>query len=157
MVKILFLDIDGVLNIVSIDEGRDQYGQIFHKHFVDNLQWIIEQTDAKIVISSDWKSSGLVIIKEMWKNRNLPGDIIDVTTYLGDDFSRGHEIQDWIDNHRDSIESYVIIDDTDCVLEHQLPFFVRTSSNVHHEDSIGLGYGLTKQCAKTIVEILNRK
>lgn len=48
--KIIFLDIDGVLNVIG--QGRDEYGQIFHKHFENNLKRIIDETDAKIVISS---------------------------------------------------------------------------------------------------------
>ena len=51
--KIIFLDIDGVLN-VGID-GADRYGQCFHKPFVENLQWIINKTDCDIVVSSTWK------------------------------------------------------------------------------------------------------
>jgi len=31
--KIIFLDIDGVLNVIS--QGRDKYGMIFHPEFVD--------------------------------------------------------------------------------------------------------------------------
>jgi len=61
--KIIFLDIDGVLNVCSME--RDEYGSLFHKHFEDNLRWIIDQTDAKIVISSTWRFSGLEIMKEM--------------------------------------------------------------------------------------------
>ena len=37
--KVIFLDIDGVLNV--IEQGRDEYGQIFHQHFVDNLKKIV--------------------------------------------------------------------------------------------------------------------
>lgn len=55
--KVIFLDIDGVLNVYC--QGRDEYGCTFHKHFEDNLRWIIEETGAKIVISSTWRRDGL--------------------------------------------------------------------------------------------------
>lgn len=48
--KIIFLDIDGVLNVIP--QGFDDFGGIFHKNFEDNLKHIIEETNAKIVISS---------------------------------------------------------------------------------------------------------
>ena len=69
--KIIFLDIDGVLNVYC--ESRDEYGCCFHSHLVENLRILIEQTGAKIVIISTWRFSGLEIIKEMWEKRNLPG------------------------------------------------------------------------------------
>jgi len=49
--KTIFLDIDGVLNVIP--QGFDQYGSVFHQHFINNLRYLIEQTGAKIVISSN--------------------------------------------------------------------------------------------------------
>ena len=60
MRKVIFLDIDGVLNIIP--QGRDQYGSLFHPQFEDNLQYLIEQTKADIVISSTWRYSGLKVM-----------------------------------------------------------------------------------------------
>lgn len=77
MNKIIFLDIDGVLNVIP--QGHDKYGAIFHKHFEDNLRWIIEETGADIVISSTWRMSGLNIMQEMWRVRNLPGKVVGIT------------------------------------------------------------------------------
>ena len=81
--KIIFLDIDGVLNVIS--QGKDEYGSKFHKHFEDNLKTLIEKTGAKIVITSTWRSSGLNVMKNMWKDRKLPGEVIDIKVleYLG--------------------------------------------------------------------------
>lgn len=91
--KIIFLDIDGVLNVIP--QGRDEYGATFHQHFIDNLKLIIDQTDAKIVVSSSWRKSSLKIMKEMWAYRNLPGEVIDVTPSLY--LQRGGSIQFWND------------------------------------------------------------
>jgi histidinol phosphatase-like enzyme len=57
MNKVIFLDIDGVLRIRSI--GTDRFGPLFHEHFVINLQNIIKNTGADIVIISTWKQKGL--------------------------------------------------------------------------------------------------
>ncbi len=152
--KIIFLDIDGVLNVYC--EGRDEYGCTFHKHFENNLKWIIEETGAKIVITSTWRYSGLNIMQEMWKKRELTGEVIGVTpnhssiyyeepNYKNLPFQerleRGFEIQEWLDKHK--VDSYVILDDDNDMLTSQLDNFIQTSNNSDHEDCIDMGYGLT--------------
>jgi hypothetical protein len=79
MIKIIFLDIDGVLNLCY--PKHDKFGRIFHPHFVDNLKMIIDETDAKIVISSTWRADGIERLRELWKYRNYPGEIIDITPF----------------------------------------------------------------------------
>lgn len=161
--KIIFLDIDGVLNVIG--QGHDQYGQIFHKEFVENLRYIIEQTNAKIVLSSTWRFKGIDVIKQMWIDRNLPGEVIDITIDSFDlieeglfsDFDevkRGNEIQRWIDDNIYNIESYVIIDDDTDMLPNQINRFVQTSCNINHIDCVDIGYGLTKICANKAIRIL---
>jgi len=79
--KVIFLDIDGVLKpeVVRGRVVKDKYGEIFDQSNVDVLASIIEQTGAKIVISSTWKYDGLDKMKQMWNDRHLPGDVIDIT------------------------------------------------------------------------------
>lgn len=162
--KIIFLDIDGVLNVYG--QGHDQYGQIFHRHFEDNLKWIVEETGAKIVISSTWRFAGLQVMKDMWKYRNLPGEVIDITVDCYqlirerkfenyDEVERGHEIQQWLDEHQTEVTHYVILDDDNDMLQSQRHNFVRTSNNINHPDCIDIGYGLTKICAEKAIRILN--
>lgn len=164
-IKVIFLDIDGVLNVYGID--YDQYGQIFHEHFVDNLRTIIDKTGAKIVISSTWRHGGLQRMKDMWSFRNLPGEVIGITIdcydlikegrfEFYDDVTRGHEIQDWIDDNKKKIQSYVILDDDNDFLPEQRGNFVRTSNNINHSDCVDIGYGLTKICSENAIRILNR-
>lgn len=150
--KVIFLDIDGVLNVYC--EGRDEYGCTFHKHFEDNLSWIIKQTKAKIVISSTWRFSGLEILKEMWDKRGLPGEVIDITPDLNN-LKRGDEIQHWLDNNK--VINYVIVDDDNDMLDIQKNNFVQTSGNYDHLDCVDIGYGLTRKCSERIVEILNKQ
>ena len=73
MDNIIFLDIDGVLNVYC--ESRDKYGCTFHQQFVDNLKYIIDSTGADIVITSTWRFDGLNTMQNMWKDRGLPGNV----------------------------------------------------------------------------------
>jgi hypothetical protein len=160
--KVIFLDIDGVLNVIP--QGHDAFGGIFHSDFVDNLKRIIDETDAKIVISSSWRHSGLQKMLDMWEFRNLPGEVIGVTPdlYRFLDFEgertmvRGDEIQAVLNIHPE-ITHYVILDDDTDMLKHQLGNFVQTSNNINHPDCIDIGYGLTKECTNKAIRILNAK
>lgn len=161
--KVIFLDIDGVLNVIS--QGHDNHGALFHPHLVDNLRSVIDSTGAKIVVSSTWRTRGLEKMREMWKDRGLPGDIIGVTPDCSqlldngtceflDLVERGHEIQDWLKEHPEVI-NYVIFDDDNDMLESQRKRFVRTSNNINHPDCVDDGYGLTRACAEDAIRILN--
>lgn len=149
--KVIFLDIDGVLNVYP--QGRDEFGDIFHEHFMKNLQTLIKETGAKIVVSSTWRMNGLSEIKRMWKYRNLSGDVIGVTPIF-EIVPRGKEIHAWLVDHPEVVK-YVIIDDDTDMLEHQMDYFVKTSDNIDHEDCVDVGYGLTKKCTEQAIKILN--
>ncbi len=149
--RVIFLDIDGVLNVYP--QGRDEYGALFHNHFVDNLKSIIDATQAKIVISSTWRYSGLRVMQEMWEMRDLPGEVIDITEVLH--INRGEEIAEWL--RCNQVDSYVILDDDDDMNSEQMINFVKTSGNKDHGDHVdGGGYGLTKKCAEKAILILNK-
>lgn len=154
--KVIFLDIDGVLNLCY--EGRDEYGSLFHPHLVDNLKRLIDETGAKIVISSTWRFSGLVIMREMWDKRGLPGEVIGITPNFmrkyGTTLCRGKEIDSYLEENKD-ITSYVILDDDTDMEDHQMDRFVKTSGNIDHEDCVDIGYGLTSRCVDRAIEILN--
>jgi len=163
--KVIFLDIDGVLNVCT--KQRDEFGSIFHKEFVDNLRHIVEETNAKIVITSTWRFSGLNTMKEMWLKRNLPGEVIDITPFkskkekktLGwsnlpfrERCERGEEIKDWLELNE--VDSYCIIDDDCDFLTEQMCRFIQTSDNWGHPNNIE-GYGLTNDCSSLAIQILN--
>ncbi len=173
--KVIFLDIDGVLNLRR--RTRDKYGSLFHKSWVDNLSRVIKETDAKIIVSSTWRYSGLTVMQSMWRDRNLPGEVIGITPHL--DFSnknsssppRGCEIDhtlseygfqriNWCDKtqleylDRSKIKNYVILDDDSDMLYNQKEHFVRCSRNHNHSDHIE-GYGFTKELADEAIRILN--
>jgi hypothetical protein len=160
--KIIFLDIDGVLNVIP--QGHDAFGGIFHSDFVDNLKRIIDETDAKIIISSSWRHSGLQKMLDMWEFRNLPGELIGLTPdlYRFLDFEgertmvRGDEIQAVLDREPE-ITNYVILDDDTDMLPSQLGNFVCCANNINHPDCIDIGYGLTNECTNKAIRILNAK
>ena len=62
MIKIIFLDIDGVLNtenynLVLKRKGKicqDEYGALFDPNAVKQLKRIIDATNADIVVESSW-------------------------------------------------------------------------------------------------------
>ena len=167
MKKILFLDIDGVLNTkwwyTQMDRNtpKDQYGYAFDPKTVANLKRIVEETGADIVISSSWKCMGLSQMEDMWEERNLPGKIIGITPnsvsdemLLNADIDsielfhiRGEEIKEWLAMHGKRISNYAIIDDMDNMLPEQQSHFVHTNPEV----------GITENDADRIITILKTK
>lgn len=87
MDNIIFLDIDGVLNCEkAFKDGYCKYKEWNNDHHMSFyppskklLNKLIEKTDAKIVISSSWRRSGLDWLKKVWKQENMKGEIIDRT------------------------------------------------------------------------------
>jgi hypothetical protein len=151
--KIIFLDIDGVLNVY--ENGSDEFGKLFYKQYEENLRRIIEETGADIVISSTWRYAGLDKMQLMWEMRDLPGRVIGITPFFREHLTkRGEEIAEWI--RENNISNYCIIDDCADMLPEQEMFFVKTAKNFEHEDSLK-GIGLTKKCAEKAIEILNKK
>ena len=161
MRKVIFLDIDGVLSPRwwDSDKQSDNYGRLFDAKAVANLSKIVEETEAEIVISSSWKNVGLVELQNMWRDRNLPGKIVDITPdYMSDElllkedssnmdylYERGSEIQGWLLLHGDDVSRYVIIDDMDDILPEQQSHFVQTDPEV----------GITNDDVKKAVHLLN--
>jgi hypothetical protein len=165
--KIIFLDIDGVLasldyiRITSLlnEENPDEYGYAFDPRCVKNLEYILKEVPrVKIVISSSWKTMGLDKLRDMWKKRNLPGKIMDITSdcsrlIRGFTFNpcRGMEIEEWLHRHyrkqhRWKDFSYVIIDDDHDILSYQSTRFVHTNGEI----------GLTVKKSEEAIDILNR-
>ena len=163
--KTIFLDIDGVLNVDYAD--RDQFGHIFRDEYVQNLKEIIEKTGAKIVISSTWKDKGIERMLDLWKERNLPGEIIDVTPdcvdvceatniVYYDQVKRGHEIKLWLDRHPE-VTQYVILDDIQDFLDEQQDYFVNCSTGEPVKPwKLGIP-GLKEECKIKAINILNMK
>lgn len=151
--KVIFLDFNGVLNDSRTVFDRDKYGDTFHTVFVDNLKYIIDSTNAKIVITSSYRMSGLTIMKRLWTFREMPGIIIDIIPYIIN-ATKGDEINNWLS--KNIVNKYVILDDIDQFNEYQQIFFIKTNFNKDHKDSLS-GLGLTRVCAEKAIDILNSK
>ena len=122
MKRFIFLDFDGVMDTTHhtnwlYHEGlpeNDRYGAVFDPESVRNLGEIINRTGAEIVVSSSWKDTMTYAqILQMWKERNLPGFVTDVTPTCSN--HRGDEIASWLGIFQEMSGGeeydYVIIDD----------------------------------------------
>lgn len=123
--KIIFLDIDGVLNHEAFYRKRfEEDSKIEYPYSeidpicVANLNNLIKNTDAKVVISSTWRHSGLNHCKNALEFHGFNGEIIDITPDLrGDNYVRGNEILKWVKDNESLVgpyynfTEYVILDD----------------------------------------------
>lgn len=159
--KIIFLDVDGVLN--NIFTGYDDQCLTptgfrgIEDIFVERLKKIIDKTDAIIVLTSDWKEQweprqddcmpdGLYLIEKLAKQ----GLVIKTKT---SDHSRGRAkigrgqgIHDYLDKNK-TVEEWVVLDDNwfyDFDDEIQRHF-------VHTDET----NGLTDYDVECAIEILN--
>ncbi len=139
MRRIIFLDFDGVLNTEYYQgllqfqgkQWQDQYGAFFDPRAVRQLKRVIDTTDADIVVESSWKYLGLEAMQELWRVRNLPGRVIDITPSLTGNASRGEGISAWLSEYAMPDARYVIIDDEYVVLDAQIPFLY---GQIHMKD-----------------------
>lgn len=118
MMKVIFLDIDGVLNSVEHSIAAHANKSSTRTHRVDPvrvglLRWLVEQTGAKIVISSTWRyGHSLQWFEGYFEKLEWSAPIIGLTPKL--DLRRGEEVDAWLrdDNEKVGEEiTYVIFDD----------------------------------------------
>lgn len=171
MTKYIFLDIDGVLNsehtLNKSCENMDQkIASIISDQLVKNLSYLVEKTDAKIVLSSSWRTY-------FGNNINKPRNIFamflvhslnkyglklnDMTPYPKGPYSseRGLEIKTYIDKH--NIDDYVVIDDekfSDFNKHLNMSRFIQTTFG--DETTTIENEGLNIKVAKKAIEILNK-
>lgn len=161
--KILFLDIDGVLNCmmptpsdecewVDLDEWR--YG--LNPQLVARLRFIIANTNCKIVISSSWRHHTNyapyqpdrnwrdVLAEKLHRTRD---EVFAGETGYDNEGRRGIEINQWLESH--PIDAYCVVDDEVVDI---LPYI--DNSKVVKTD---MKYGLTIEDAKRIIDVLNNK
>lgn len=154
--KIIFLDIDGVLNCQSMHTDKDDTiigtmkGKI-SKRCLDSLNSLVEETGAKIVLSSTWRSDN--DCEQYLYDIGLKAEIIGKTPHLGKYSLRGNEIRAWMIDNYDIIgkyehefHSYIILDDDSDMLLWQ-------KDNFFHCDSYS---GLTTNIAYKAKRFLNR-
>jgi hypothetical protein len=120
--KIIFLDIDGVLN--AEDEQYEGAWRLSTAAIL-RVNSIVQRTGAAIVLTSDWRRyHGVQRCAEVLAAHGLRADIVDATPNLEnrrtvheDDFDpteyfarlRRSEIEAWLASH--DVEAFVVVDD----------------------------------------------
>lgn len=148
--KVIFLDIDGVLVTARTLKQRHGRDKVADNKCVYALNWITRLTGASIVVSSSWRFCGLnemQRILDFWEvEARIVGMTPDLTrkdsTGIYHGIARGHEIQAYLDSSPE-IERFVILDD-ECDMCHLEPFMVKTKFDC----------GLTEAEAQRAKEIL---
>ena len=140
--KVIFLDVDGVLN-----SAQDGYSiRLRTDSHLKLLQRIVKKTGAKIVLSSSWRIGFTPASKNLLARfREYGLELMDCTPELSGS-CRGDEIRQWLtDNAYDyNIENFVILDDEADMAEFTDKSLVQTDTNI----------GLQKQNAIECIMIL---
>ena len=175
--KVLFLDIDGVLNsenwfayriycvknnmvniLMNFVDTDDR--NIKHKltmlddRAIANLNRIIEETGCKVVLSSSWRSSiesENIFTQNLLKLKGFKYEFYDVTPRLWfSDFSirRGEEIKFWLDKESEKHEIESFV-----ILDDDSDMLPEQMNNFIHVDG---QVGLTDRDVLAAIEILNK-
>lgn len=122
--KILFLDIDGVLNCDSTKERIGPEGGVFasmvgiDQRLLELFQEWLKDKPIKVVLSSSWRTDDRLLA--VLAKRGL--EWFDITANRG---YRGREIEEWLSLY--DTEEYAILDDIQQFYAHQHKHFVQTS------------------------------
>lgn len=153
--KVIFLDIDGVLNS---DEYFDKTsglnitgveGQV-DINKIKLLQTAVRDTGAKVVLSSSWRNTRMG--QELRNLLLIYGLFTDTTPHMNNE--RGEEIKEWLNQHNE-VEDFVILDDEvfDSFDEQLIGKLIKVSN----ENGKGFGEGLQEKDIEEIIKRLGRK
>jgi hypothetical protein len=165
-VKLIFLDIDGVLN--GHEFNADAMSSTFDRDKVHVLNRILKETDAKIVLTSAWRylvhrgEMNLEGLNWLLKSHGIMDgrlagitrmDTMERPVYRGDLNSwpatneRGRQITDWIAENLPDHNgiAYIAVDDLDLGIIEEGHAFIQTDPKV----------GLTHSHADKIIRFLN--
>ena len=110
-VRVLFLDIDGVLNRTAFHPGVSVgLRSWIEPELAQRLCEVIRVIKAEIVLASDWRRGReLEHLRDELRAAGIDGNLIGSTPILGG--SRWREIEAWRVQHELTLEDIVIIDD----------------------------------------------
>lgn len=156
--KIIFLDIDGVLNSRAYDRTRDRNAQTnIDVSRLPLIKEIVDATDAKIVLSSSWRQhwdkeksrcdAAAQYIDTTFAEFGLT--IYDKTPDFGINASRSEEITKWLQDAKETVGSFVIIDDYPFGWGELSAHYVKTDPNFR--------LGIEKEHVEQAIAILNKK
>ena len=108
--KVLFLDVDGVLNCWGS-------GQPFEEELVEELSRVIRLSGASVCVSSTWRKLEGHRETLLGLLTRIGARVVGWTPDLGSNGAtlqvvRGQEIQAWLDEHPE-VSEFVILDDND--------------------------------------------
>ena len=171
--KIIFLDIDGVMNHQlfykeekekNIDYSKETSQEYDSRQFdprcMELLNHIIEKTGAKVVVSSSWRSGRTVEdLQDLLQGVGFKGEVIGKTPHLffaNKDYDksvpRGCEIKAWLETNKGILGDkmtkvrYVILDDDSDMMYWQRESFLWVDSYC----------GLTPNITQKVILFLNR-
>lgn len=134
--KIVFLDIDGVLNSIEWAKAGNGFGcppGLSKRCTKERLKWcpamvkrlrrIVESSGASIVIMSSWRGYGKSAVRKWramfsaygWRNAPILGETPDLTRQRSSGLyvaiQRGEEVAQWLNEHPHVVDRYVCVDD----------------------------------------------
>lgn len=141
--KVIFLDIDGVLNseLWALEMSAKKVyvfrDNILEERALKILQHIVQDSGAQLVLSSTWRITPKQYEDADQWLRKYGMHLIDYTRFFcPEDTCRGDEIAAWLREHPD-VEQFVIIDD-DCdmrgLTSHLVQTHFRTGLQEEHYD-----------------------
>ena len=135
--KIIFIDIDGPLAWATWGDGKvtiNHYNKTFHIPYpwvqedCDALKKICDETNAELVVSSDWKKHFTFFqLKNIFLHYGIDAKLVDITTHQtlwkkmsrpSIDWERAAEIVKWVKDNK--ISNWIAIDDLN--LSHEFKF-----------------------------------
>lgn len=162
MTKIIFLDIDGVLNSMDyFDKVKDNDGyNDINTEKVKLLKEIVDQTGAKIVLSSTWRTLSMVpgsrnehpqytYLIDFLADYGL--EIKSHTPYINN--NRPEEIMEWIDEYENKENIHFVSLDDDFWPEHYEKYGIKDS--LVHTCFYEADGGLRREHVEKAVKILN--
>lgn len=148
-IKVIFLDVDGVLNNSTIWESVVNPDDQISKEMVALVNQICDRTGAKVVFSSMWR----ITMPHPELHNHLKNNFGATFEVLGDtvinDKSRIFQISDWMDDNFTSCNDDFIVIDDDNVYDKQPPFMKKVADK--HFFQTDFRVGLTQDIADKII------
>ena len=152
MKRIIFLDVDGVLNSINklievyklTGKPHSCYDYPFDDNCLEYLKYIVEETDSYLVITSTWRKDeeGIEILLNKLREFDLDKRVIGYTPILGT--KRFYEIKEYLDTLNEEV-NFIILDDDSDMLEFSKNL-IKTTTQV----------GLTKEQSEQAILKLKR-
>ena len=143
--KVIFLDIDGVLNSFKTTSRTPSGYRGVSNSLVKRLQKLIKSTGAVVVLTSSWKHSDDMDLAYLYKKLGSAKPVDRTYDPEDRDSRRGAGINAWLESHE--VEEFVILDDYSFEFKEQglMPHLILTDETV----------GLTDDDTLNAFDVLN--